>query len=126
MVGDDLTCTLTNVRNNQADLRLTKTNTPGVNGDVDQAADTVVSGASANDSIVVANLGPDAANGSVVVDPAPTNLTCSTASCTATGGAACPAPTGAALVAALQGAGASIPTLPLNGAVTITLTCTVG
>ena len=126
VVGDDLTCTLTNVRNNQADLRLTKTNTPGVIGDVDQAADTVVSGASANDSIVVANLGPDAANGSVVVDPAPTNLICSTASCTATGGAACPAPTGAALVAALQGAGASIPTLPLNGAVTITLTCTVG
>ncbi len=125
VVGDDLTCTLTNVRNNQADLRLTKTNTPGVNGEVDQAADTVVSGASANYSIVVTNLGPDAANGSVVVDPVPTNLTCSTASCTATGGAACPAPTGAALVAALQGAGATIPTLPLNGAVTIALTCTV-
>ncbi len=125
VVGDDLTCTLTNVRNNQADLRLTKTNTPGVNGEVDQAADTVVSGTSASYSIVVTNLGPDAANGSVVTDPAPTNLTCTTASCTATGGAACPAPTGAALVAALQGAGATIPTLPLNGAVTLTLTCTV-
>ncbi len=125
VLGDDLTCTLTNVRNNQADLRLTKTNTPGANGEVDQAADTVVSGASANYSIVVTNLGPDAANGSVVTDPAPTNLTCTTASCTATGGAACPAPTGAALVAALQGAGATIPTLPLNGSVTITLTCTV-
>lgn len=125
VVGDDLTCTLTNVRNNQADLRLTKTNTPGVNGEVDQAADTVVSGAAANYSIVVTNLGPDAANGSVVTDPVPANLTCTTASCTAAGGAACPAPTGAALVAALQGAGATIPTLPLNGAVTITLTCTV-
>lgn len=125
VVGDDLTCTFANVRNNQADLRLTKTNTPGVNGEVDQAADTVVSGASANYSIVVTNLGPDAANGSVVADPAPTNLTCTTASCTAAGGAACPAPTGAALVAALQGAGATIPTLPLNGAVTITLACTV-
>lgn len=125
VVGDDLTCTFTNVRNNQADLRLTKTNTPGVNGEVDQAADTVVSGASANYSIVVTNLGPDGADGSVVADPAPTNLTCTTASCTAAGGAACPAPTGAALVAALQGAGATIPTLPLNGAVTITLACTV-
>lgn len=125
VAGDDLTCTLTNVRNNQADLRLTKTNTPGVNGEVDQAADTVVSGASANYSIVVTNLGPDAANGSVLADPAPASLTCTTASCTAAGGAACPAPTGAALVAALQGAGATIPTLPLNGAVTITLSCTV-
>ncbi len=125
VVGDDLTCTLTNVRNNQADLRLTKTNTPGVNGEVDQAADTAVSGASANYSIVVTNLGPDAANGSVVTDPVPTNLTCTTASCTAAGGAACPVPTGAALVVALQGAGATIPTLPLNGAVTITLSCTV-
>ena len=125
VVGDDLTCTLTNVRNNLADLRLTKTNTPGANGEVDQAADTVVSGASANYSIVVTNLGPDAADGSVVADPAPANLTCTTASCTATGGAACPAPTGAALVAALQGAGATIPTLPSNGAITITLTCSV-
>ena len=116
---------MTNVRNNQADLRLTKTNTPGVNGEVDQTADTVVSGASASYSIVVTNLGPDAANGSVVADPVRTNLTCTTASCTAAGGAACPAPTGAALVAALQGAGATIPTLPLNGAITITLTCTV-
>ncbi len=125
VVGDDLTCTLTNVRNSLADLRLTKTNTPGLNGEVDQAADTVVSGTSVNYSIVVTNLGPDAANGSVVTDPVPANITCATASCTATGGAVCPVPTGAALVAALQGAGATIPTLPLNGTVTIVLTCTV-
>jgi uncharacterized repeat protein (TIGR01451 family) len=125
VAGDDLTCTLTNTRNAQADLRVTKTNTPGVNGEVDQVVDAVVSGATANYSIVVTNLGPDAANGSVLTDPAPTNLTCTTASCTAVGGAACPAATGAALVAALQGAGATIPTLPLNGAITVTLTCTV-
>ncbi len=123
--GDNLTCTFTNTRNPQADLRVTKTNTPGVNGDVDQAADTVVSGATANYSIVATNLGPNAANGAVLTDPAPTGLTCSTASCTAAGGAACPAPTGAALVVALQGAGATIPTLPNGGAVTIVLTCSV-
>ncbi len=125
VAGDDLTCTLTNTRNNLADLRLTKTNTPGVNGEVDQAADTVVSGVAANYSITVTNNGPDAANGSVLTDPAPTGLTCTTASCTAAGGAACPVPTGAALVAALQGAGATIPTLPNGGSVTVTLTCTV-
>lgn len=125
VAGDDLTCTLTNTRKSQADLRLTKTNTPGVNGEVDQAADTVVSGTTTSYSITVTNNGPDAANGSVLADPAPTNLTCTTASCTAAGGAVCPVPTGAALVAALQGAGATIPTLPNGGSVTVTLTCTV-
>ena len=119
------TCTFTNTRNNQADLRITKTNTPGVNGEVDQPADTVVSGAASNYSIVVANLGPDAADGAVITDPAPTNLTCSTASCTAAGGATCPAATGAALVSALQGAGATVPTLPNGSSITITLSCTV-
>ncbi|MFZ5635482.1 MAG: beta strand repeat-containing protein [Pseudomonadota bacterium] len=125
VAGDDLTCTFNNVRNAQADLVLTKTNTPGVNGDVDQVADTVVSGTSTNYTITVTNNGPDAADGSILTDPAPTGVTCATASCTAAGGAACPAQTGAALVAALQGAGATIPTLPANGTVTIVLSCTV-
>ncbi len=125
VAGDDLTCTFTNTRNSLADLRLTKTNTPGVNGDVDQAADTVVSGAASNYSIVVSNLGPDAADGALVTDPAPTNLTCTTASCVSAGGAACPAATGAALVSALQGAGAAVPTLPSGSSITITLSCTV-
>lgn len=125
VAGDDLTCTFTNTRNNQADLRLTKTNTPGVNGEVDQAADSVVSGAASNYSIVLSNLGPDSADGAVVSDPAPTNLTCATASCAAAGGAACPAATGAALVSALQGAGATVPTLPNGSSITITLSCTV-
>ncbi|TXI51033.1 MAG: DUF11 domain-containing protein [Lysobacter sp.] len=123
--GDDLTCTFVNVRNLQADLNLSKTNTPGVNGEVDQAADTVTSGTTTSYSITVSNRGPDAANGAVVTDPAPTGLTCTTATCTAAGGATCPAATGAALVTALQGAGAAIPALPNGGSVTIVLTCTV-
>jgi len=125
VAGDDLTCTFTNTRNNQADLRLTKTNTPGVNGEVDQDADTVVSGAPSSYSIVITNLGPDSADGAVISDPAPTNLTCATASCAAAGGSACPAATGAALVSALQGAGATVPTLPNGSSLTITLSCTV-
>jgi uncharacterized repeat protein (TIGR01451 family) len=125
VAGDDLTCTFVNTRNAQADLRITKTNTPGVNGEVDQAADTVVSGTTANYSLVVTNTGPDAANGSVLADPAPAGLTCTTATCTAAGGAACPVQTGAALVAALQGTGAAIPTLPNGGSITISLSCTV-
>lgn len=125
VAGDDLTCTFSNARNNQADLRLTKTNTPGLNGEVDQAIDSVVSGTTTSYTLTVTNLGPDGADGAVLADPPPTNLTCTTASCTAAGGAACPPITGAALVAALQGAGAPIPTLPVNGSIAVTLTCTV-
>jgi uncharacterized repeat protein (TIGR01451 family) len=125
VAGDDLTCTFVNTRNRLADLRLTKTNTPGTNGEVDQAGDTLVSGTVTTYTLTVTNLGPDAANGAVLTDPAPTGLTCTAAACTAAGGAACPAPTGAALVAALQGAGATIPTLPNGGSVAISLTCTV-
>lgn len=124
-LGDDLSCTFSNTRANQADLVLTKTNTPGVNGNVDQGADTVTSGAPSAYTITVTNNGPDSANGTVITDPPPSGLSCATASCVAAGGAACPAPTGAALVTALQGAGATVPTLPSGGSVTITLNCTV-
>ena len=125
VVGDDLTCTLSNTRQPLADLRLTKTNTPGVNGEVDQGGDTLVSGVTTNYSIVATNNGPDAADNAVMTDPATAGLTCVTASCTATGGAVCPAQTGAALVAALQGAGATVPTLPVGGSVTFVLSCQV-
>jgi uncharacterized repeat protein (TIGR01451 family) len=109
----------------KADITITKTNTPGVNGEVDQGADTVSSGAAVPYSIVVTNNGPKPANNTLVTDPVPTNLNCPTATCTASGGASCPAATGAALVAELQGAGSTVPTLPSGGAVTITLDCTV-
>jgi uncharacterized repeat protein (TIGR01451 family) len=109
----------------QADLRVTKTNTPGVNGEVDQAADTVASGGTTNYNITVTNGGPAAADGALLQDPPPTNATCGTATCSAAGGAACPSATGAALVAELQGGGTTIPTLPANGSVTIVLICTV-
>ena len=85
-VGDDLTCTLTNTRNAITDLVLTKTNSPGVNGNIDQPADTVISGAASNYTITVTNNGPDGANGAVITDPAPTNQTCSTATCNGAGG----------------------------------------
>lgn len=125
VTGDNLTCTFTNVRNRLADLRLTKTNTPGLNGEVDQAADTLISGTNTVYTMTVNNSGPDGADGSVLTDPATAGLTCSAATCTATGGAVCPVQTGAALVTALQGSGAAIPTLPANGSVTIALTCAV-
>ncbi len=109
----------------KSELRLTKTNTPGVNGEVDQSADTVDSGAATLYTITVTNDGPKPANDALVTDPVPTGLNCTTATCTATGGAVCPAQTGAALVAALQGAGATVPTLPVGGTVTFVLSCQV-
>jgi uncharacterized repeat protein (TIGR01451 family) len=117
-------CTYTNTRQ-QADLRITKTNTPGVNGEVDQAADTVVSGTAKTYTLVVTNNGPSAANNAVVTDAPSTGLTCSTATCTAAGGATCPAQTGAALMSLLQGAGATVPTFPVSASVTFLVNCVV-
>ncbi|MGN6150746.1 MAG: hypothetical protein ACTHOH_01900 [Lysobacteraceae bacterium] len=120
--GAAIVCRYTNARP-PADVSVTKTNTPGVNGNADQAADTVVRGGSVNYAIVVNNAGPNAANGTVLRDPVPTNLTCSSVTCgSATGGAACPAVT----IAALQSAGGvTIATLPASSSLTFTMTCTV-
>lgn len=108
----------------QADVRITKTNTPGVNGDVDQTGDTVVSGSNTIYTIVATNGGPAPASNTVVTDPT-SSLSCTAITCAAAGGAACPTQTGAALISALQGAGAVLPTLPSGGTVTFALTCGV-
>lgn len=104
-----------------ADLLVSKTNN----------ATSVTTGTQTTYDIVVSNTGPDAANGAILTDPAPTGLdSCVLAAvaCTASGGAACPtqgAGTGQLSVANLQGAGVVIPTLPNGGSVTVHLTCTV-
>lgn len=123
--ADDLTCTFVNRRRPLADVWITKTNTPGMNANVDLAGDTLISGTSTSYVLVVGNTGPDAANGSVVADTIGSRLTCTAVACAAAGGASCPTQTGAALLAALGGAGATIPQLPNGGTVTFTLTCGV-
>lgn len=123
--GDaNITCTFTNSAH--ANLQITKTNTPA-SGPTDGSNDTVTAGSSVDYSIVVTNPGPGAADGAVVRDPATAGLTCTNAVCgPATNGATCPAATGAALVTALQSsAGVAIPSLPVTGSVTFTLTCNV-
>jgi uncharacterized repeat protein (TIGR01451 family) len=113
----------------QADISITKTNTPGVNGNVDQAADTVVSGTASNYTIVVTNNGPNAATGVVVQDtpvagiscPAATPVTCSSTASPS----ACPA--GALTVANLT-AGVALGTLPATAGgntATFVFGCTV-
>lgn len=120
----NITCTFTNSAH--ANLQITKTNTPA-SGPTDGSNDTVAAGSTVDYSIVVANAGPAVADGAVVRDPATTGLTCTNAVCgSEINGAVCPGATGAALVAALQsGAGIAIPSLPVNGSVTFTLTCDV-
>ncbi len=125
--GDVLDCVITNTPGG-ANLSITKTNTPGINGDIDQASDTVIQGADTSYSLVVRNNGPAAANGAVVRDTPAAGLSCGAATCAAAGAAQCPAATGAALASALQsGAGVAIPLLPAGAAntVTFTLACQV-
>lgn len=129
VAGDNLTCTFTNTRNPVAHLSVTKTNTPGVNGDVDQVGDTVTSGTNTVYTIVVANDGPDAANGAVISDPATPGLNCLSVTCDGLSGAACPGGAVNAVgvvvpLASLQG-GVAIPTLPTGGRVRFSLTCQV-
>ncbi|MEO8365769.1 MAG: hypothetical protein ABI538_06125 [Pseudoxanthomonas sp.] len=125
--GDVLDCVVTNIPGG-ANLSITKTNTPGVSGDIDQASDTVVKGADTTYSLVVRNNGPAAANGASVRDTPAAGLSCGTATCAAAGASQCPAATGTTLATALQsGAGVAIPLLPAGAAntVTFTLTCQV-
>lgn len=125
--GDVLDCVISNTPDG-ANLSITKTNTPGINGDIDQASDTLIQGASTTYTLVVRNNGPAAANGAVVRDPPVAGLSCGTATCAAAGGSQCPAATGTTLASALQsGAGVAIPLLPAGAAnaVTFTLACQV-
>ncbi|MEP6790020.1 MAG: hypothetical protein ABI907_01540 [Ramlibacter sp.] len=86
---------------------------------------TLLTASTVSYTITVANLGPSAAPGTILVDPANPDLTCSTVSCTVTGGtASCPAsPT----VAQLQSStGLTItPTFNANSSLSFVVTCTV-
>ncbi len=115
VAGDDLTCTLTNLRRS-ADLSIRKT----------VAEEPLVSGAQAVFTLEVTNHGPGAADGATVRDPAVAGLDCVAAglpapTCLATGGAGCPTP----LTASGLQSGVAIPALPNGGVVTIGLTCRV-
>lgn len=102
-----------------ADLTISKSNPPGA----------VVVGSFTTYTIVANNLGPSAANNSVVADNWTTQpgLDCSvgpvTCAASGTAGTACPAP--ASVTPAGLQAGLVIPTFPRGGVVTFTLRCLV-
>jgi uncharacterized repeat protein (TIGR01451 family) len=105
------------------DLRITKTNTPGVNGDVDQAGDAVLNGATTTYTIVVTNNGPDAAIGALVNDTIGTGLTCPPSNAVTITGNGVPA--GSFTVANLTGAGITLGTLASGQSATLSYSCTV-
>jgi hypothetical protein len=106
-------------------LSITKTNTPGINGNVDQANDTVTPGSTTTYTLVVSNPSMNYVDLATLIDPATTGLTKTAVACTATtAGAVCPA-AGDVTVAALESAGGIvIPTLPPNSTMTFTVTAT--
>tara|TARA_R110000787_G_scaffold280905_1_gene391910 strand:+ start:16700 stop:19708 length:3009 start_codon:yes stop_codon:yes gene_type:complete len=105
------------------DLVITKTNTPGDNGDVDQASDTVTSGTNTTYTLTVTNNGPDAVTGAIVTDTPTSGLTCAPAnSLTITGDGV---PPGSFTIADLTGAGITLVTLGNGQSASISFDCQV-
>jgi uncharacterized repeat protein (TIGR01451 family) len=101
-------------------------NEPTVNLRIDKSADpaTVQSGETVTYTIAVNNDGPGPGDGAIVADPPVTGVDCAAAtlSCSASGGAVCPATLD---VATFQGIGLTIPAFPAGGALQFAMTCTV-
>ncbi|MEO6064464.1 MAG: DUF11 domain-containing protein [Lysobacterales bacterium] len=99
----------------------------GSNADVSivkTALGPAIAGGQMTYEIRVTNSGPDAANGTILRDPAVANFTATGLTCgSATGGAVCPA---GMTIAQLQGTGITIGTLPSGGSLVFMLTGTVG
>ncbi len=96
------------------------------------AATTVTAGGNTSYTVTIANLGPSAADGSLLTDSIPaTGLTCSAVSCSATaGGAACPTVGGGPGQLSIgnlisPGTGVTLPTLPSNSTVSFSVSCSV-
>lgn len=83
---------------------------------------SVVSGSTTTYNLTVLNNGPNAANGTVLQDPAVAGLACTGLACSASGGAACPSPL---TVGALQGGGLTLGTFPASSQLVFLLTCNV-
>jgi uncharacterized repeat protein (TIGR01451 family) len=113
--GLDIVCTITNTAR-LTDLSISKT----------PDAPNAVSGDLRTFTVRVTNTGPEAADGAIVADTPGTGLTCPPAgnpvTCTAGGGAQCPA---SGALSGLTGSGVAIPTLPSGGTVTFLVPCRV-
>jgi uncharacterized repeat protein (TIGR01451 family) len=87
----------------------------------DNGTTSVAAGSTTSYTITVANFGPADASGTSIRDVPSAGLNCTDVTCSASGGAACPATN----LAAFLGSGQSIPTFPSGGQVLFVLTCGV-
>lgn len=106
-----------------ADLSLTKTNTPGVNGNVDQADDTVFAGSTTTYTLTVTHNGGDDSTGAVITDTPGAGLTCDAADPVTITGDGVPA--GSFTIADLTGGGIALGTLSSGQSTTLTYSCQV-
>ena len=116
-------CTYTN-RPITIDLAITKTNTPGVNGNVDQAADTLTGSSQTTYQIQVTNNGPATAIGARVLDAPISRLTCpvaTTVTCAPATACAGPYTVGGLTTSP----GIALGTLNAGDIATLTFVCTV-
>lgn len=121
VAGSNIQCTFTNARQ-QGDLSITKTNTPGVNGEVDQAGDTVVSGGTTTYALRVTNNGPNPVAGAVVRDTPGSGITCPSGNAVTITGNGVPAGT---FTVANLAAGIALDTLTTGQTAVLTFTCNV-
>lgn len=105
------------------DLAITKTNTPGVNSNVDQDSDSVVSGSAVTYTLRITNFGPDDAIGAVVTDAPGTGITCPVSNSIAVSGDGAPA--GSPTVGDLTGPGVVLGTLQSGETAILSFDCVV-
>lgn len=83
---------------------------------------TVTAGDSTTYTVVITNTTGTTLSNAIFQDPAVTNLTVNTLSCSAAGGASCPA---TYTIANMQGGGITLPSMPVNSSVTFAINTTV-
>lgn len=110
----------------KANLWITKTNTPGANGEADQSSDTVTQGGNTTYTITVHNDGPMTAIDAVITDTATGLQNCAyvTGSQQTTGTVTAPAAS-ALTYANLSGAGVSIPSMASGSTMSFQMQCEV-
>jgi uncharacterized repeat protein (TIGR01451 family) len=74
-------------------------------------------------TVAITNTTASTLNGAIFTEPAVSNLSVNSVSCAAAGGATCPA---SSTVAAMQGAGITLPSMPDSSTLTFTIVGTVG
>jgi uncharacterized repeat protein (TIGR01451 family) len=82
---------------------------------------TLSSGDSTSYTVTITNTTGVSLSGAIFKDPAVTGIAVNSLSCSASGGATCPVST----VAAMQGAGITIPTMPVGSSITYTINATL-